>query len=125
MAGTEALGESTVAGEGASSQVFLQECSEESGTGHPSPKPPSTNAAEKCVHTILHLSDSEREQRKAREEGKRNWYSLTDVLSAEPSPIVLFSPRPLVPRVQEECTAFSFMGLESSKNHITYHHLSK
>lgn len=70
LAGTEALGESTVAGEGASSHVFLQECSEESGTGHPSPKPPSTNTAE-SVHipsctSLTQKGSRERQERRAR-----------------------------------------------------------
>lgn len=66
-----------VKGEDASSHVFLEECGEESGR----------NTAEQCACTHLHLSNSERKQRKVREESKRNWYSFTDVLSADPVPM--------------------------------------
>lgn len=74
--------------------------------------PQAINTAGQCAHTLLHLSDSERKQRKAGKEGERNWYSLTDMLSAEATPTVLFGPRPLLLGCRKNAQPFPSWDLD-------------
>lgn len=112
-AGTQALSERAVLGQGQvkmpSSQEFLEDQGERAG------KWSSFPSTGRHQHSHLHLSNSERKQKKAGEEGKRDWHRAGQtfcLLITHGRPVFhLLDPRPLPLGVQEENADFDVTEL--------------